>query len=116
MLAISSLCALSVGLGFGVLSSALADLKDGFTEVTYDGAYSLGESVEIDERFYVSGGREIACESIVSLPDGSHFQGETLEISDSGRYTVTYTANVGNRVYTDAIFFNGLGGIAVIRT
>ena len=115
LLAISALCALSVGVGFGIRGTVSANRTDGFTTVTYDEAYSLGELVEIDERFYVVGGQEIPCQSVVSLPNGAHFQGETLEISNSGRYTVTYTASVGNRVYTDEISFNGLGGIAVIR-
>ena len=115
LLAISSLCVLSVGFGFGLFSSAIADMTEGFTEVTYDEAYSLGESVEIDERFYIVDGQKIPCQSVVSLPNGWHFQGETLKISDSGRYTVTYTASVGNRVYTDKVYFNGLGGIAVVR-
>lgn len=113
--AISLLGILSAGVGFGIFRPVTADLKDGFTAVTYDKTYSLGESVEIDERFYMADGQEIPCQSVVSLPNGGHFQGETLKISNSGRYTVTYTANVGNRVYTDKVYFNGLGGIAVVR-
>ena len=118
LLTVSSLCALSIGLGvgFGVLDLATAGQTSGFTAVTYDEAYSLGESVEIDERFYLIGGKEIPCESVVALPNGSHFQGDTLVVNDSGRYTVTYTASVNDRVYTDEVYFNGLGGIAVVRS
>lgn len=113
LLALSSLCAL--GVGTGIASLATAERANGFTEVTYDEAYSLGESVEIDQRFYIVGGQEIPCQSVVSLPGGASFQGNKLEISSAGRYTVTYTAYVGNSVYTDVVYFNGLGGIATIR-
>ena len=115
LLAISSLCALCIAFGFGVLSFAIADLTSGFTDVTYEETYSLGESVEIEERFYMVDGQQIPCQCVVALPNGSHFQGETLTINDAGRYTVIYTASAGNRVYTDEVYFNGLGGIATVR-
>ncbi len=78
--------------------------------------YLVGEVLSIPENTILVDGAEHAATSSVLLPDGTAVRSKLITLSKAGKYTVTYTAKVGEKYYSDSISFyaenNAINGTA----
>lgn len=101
MLAISTLCALTVvcsGTAIATMSNqtALAATVE-WSEVTLADTYLEGETVTIPDRTVNVDGTEVPAKATITCPDGSVKTGESIVLDIAGEYTITYSAVIGSR-------------------
>ncbi len=77
-------------------------------EAPFSTTYELGETVIVPKRNISVGGVSVSATPVVIYPDGSAYSVSNVKLSDPGKYTVEYRANVGGRTYKESHSFTVL--------
>ena len=104
--------AISAGTIAAVSVSGAEKAKSDATEKTSAvGAYMLNDWYDVPKKTISVDGREYAAVAATRFPDGSYTREEGFFLTLEGTYTVTYTAVVEGKTYTEETKFtvNGTG-------
>ena len=69
-------------------------------------SYAYGEELRIPQKSATVGGESKIADAVVVFPDGTSYCTDTVVLNQSGKYTLTYTASVANRVYSEKYEFD----------
>ena len=64
--------------------------------------YLSGQTLTLPKKTLTVGETQVTASTSVALPDGTAIKTDKLYLEQTGKYTVSYTARVGNRVYGDS--------------
>ncbi|MBQ8909683.1 MAG: hypothetical protein IJY91_01430 [Oscillospiraceae bacterium] len=66
-----------------------------------EGSYDLGTHLVIPTRDITVGGTKVTARTTVLLPDGTVTTNSSLQLEQVGKYTVTYTVSVNDKIYIE---------------
>ena len=102
-----------ISTGF-IITGALSGQSATWSGETLNNSYDLGVDLTIPDRTVTVGDETVTASHCVIFPDGSSSYADTISLNISGRYELTYTAKIGEKVYNDTHGFQVVNALFAV--
>ena len=105
------LCGLMASLSFSAIIAMAETTIPVFNEVQIEKEYKMGDTITIPKATLSYDGKELECEGVVMLPNGSVKNVDSLVLTESGNYKIIYKMNVNGEMVSKIVEFDVLNTI-----
>ena len=95
-------CAVATTVGVGTV---LATSPDSWSADVLESTYNYNDTIQLEDRTYTYNNQTYTANHVVTLPDGSSYTGNSLLLDKAGKYTVNYSVQAGEKVFSTSDSF-----------